>query len=934
MAAERPAVPRATYRLQFRNGFGFAEAAEIAPYLARLGISHVYASPIFTARAGSSHGYDIVDFNALDPALGGAAGFEDWQAALRRHRLGLILDFVPNHMGIGADNPWWQDVLTFGPASAYAGFFDIDWPAGDGKVGLPLLGDRPEAVLASGELTLGFDPAAGRFELAYHQHRWPLAPRHYGELLRLADAGGRLNDLAAAFERAGNRETAAAAMADLAARVALAPELRQAITAALQARQPGADPAAGERIRRLLDAQSYRLADWRSAAGAINYRRFFEIDDLIALRMERPEVFAASHRLLLRLIGERRIDGVRLDHIDGLWDPAAYCARLMAAAAQALGRPPPSQAEARRGRPIYLLVEKILGQDEDLRRDLPVAGTTGYEFMNAVGGLFVDPAAAPRLTATYERFVGAPAGVEALVAEAKAETLEASFAGELDALAAALHALCRRHPEWPDPGLAACRQALAELIVAFPIYRTYVTEAGAGPEDRQWLDRAIAAARAGTRLAEPALFDRLRRVLSTDLAVEQGICASPVLRLALRFQQLTGPVMAKAVEDTAFYRDARLVSLNEVGGEPASFGTPPAAFHAMMADRLADQPHGLLATATHDHKRGEDVRMRLHGLSELAADWAAHCCRWRKLALAFRQTQPDPAAPTARDEYLLYQTLLGVWPPDLAAGDAEGLNALAERVAAYLVKASREAKRETSWTAPDDAYEAALERFVRHLLDPVAGLAFQRDLMALQPRIAVIGVVNGLAQTLLRLTAPGVPDHYQGAELWDLSLVDPDNRRPVDFAARARMLASRARPDRLLAAWPDGRIKQRLIRQTLALRRRQPALFAAGTYQPLAADGAAASRLLAFAREHAGAAMLVVVPRLVAPLLADPQTPRIAPARWADTALLLPAGLAGRPALEVLAGRGLTLPAYGRLPLARLLDPLPLALLSLDRQAS
>lgn len=952
MALTQPNVPRATYRLQLHAGFGFAEASAIVPYLARLGISHLYASPITMARPGSTHGYDVIDFNRLDPELGDDAAFDALIAALHAHEMGLLLDFVPNHMGVGSDNPWWLDVLEWGQDSPYATFFDIDWEANvrggvRGKVTLPVLGDQYGKVLEAGELRLQIDHASGTFHVAYHDERFPIAVRRYPQLLHAAAnlldrEGAALFALANRFavlceneasaEQWAVRRQGAFALKEALAEIATDALLRDALDAGVAALNGTAGlPETFQPLHELLEDQAYRLAYWRVASTEINYRRFFDINQLAGLHMEHGEVFEATHRLLLRLIAEGKVKGVRLDHIDGMYDPRGYCRRLLARVADVLAQPGNEQslADPRRGQPIYLLVEKILARHESLRDDLPVAGTTGYEFLNLVNGLFVDPAAERAMTRTYHRFIDREPDYDEMLLEAKQQTLRYSLNSELHVLGHELHRLAQQSWTTRDFTLTGLREALSDIIVRFPVYRTYITGDSVAPEDRRDLDWATGRARKETALIDHSVLDFVYAALSTDLVGIRGYRRSDVIAAAMHFQQLTSPVMAKSLEDTTFYRYNRLVSLNEVGGEPNHFGVSPTAFHHLLLQQQRHHPASMLASATHDHKRGEDVRARLDALSELPQEWRRQVGRWARLNRSKRRELEGQRVPGRNDEYLLYQTLVGAWPQDLTAEDALGLAAFGERIASYMIKACREAKLRTSWTAPDADYEAGLERFVQRILDPREGRAFMADLLAFQARIGLIGAVNGLAQTLIKLTAPGVPDIYQGCELWDLSLVDPDNRRPVDFALRGRMLGQAGDPAALLAGWRDGRIKQHVIHRTLALRRAQPTLFE-DSYTPLDATGLHADRIIAFARTSETATLITIVPRLIEPLLNGSELPLPPAAAWGDTRIALPAELPGASLHNPLTGAEIEPPAEG-LAAAEVLADLPVALLTTIR---
>lgn len=953
-----PPFPRATYRLQFNKDFGFASATELIPYLAGLGISHVYASPFLAARPGSTHGYDIVDHGRLNPEIGDEASFEAFIAALHAHGMGLILDFVPNHMGIGgADNAWWLDVLEWGEASPFARFFDIDWnpatPALKGKVLLPVLGDRYGEVLERGEIELRFDADRGSLSAWYYQHRFPIAVLDYPRILRgatadLGAAGGELREILNTFARIGRRHRsvtgaavarreATASQARLAALARERPEIAAAIADALRSLNGESGNARSFReLHELLERQSYRIAYWRVASNEINYRRFFDINDLAGLAIQEPELFELSHRLVFRLITERKLQGLRLDHIDGLYDPLDYCRRLQDRVAYLIMQPteateaPPAAAGGAGvlPHPIYLLVEKILAQHEHLPAEWPVDGTSGYEFMNQVNGLFVHPAASQQLEETYERFIGRGIDFPESVVQAKVQILRNNLASELTVIASKLHRLAQQSWKTRDYTLAGIRNGLTDVISHFPVYRTYVDGNGVSERDRQYLDWAFAQARKDTILEDLSVFDFLYAALTTDLRKEfrGGRSGREIVRIAMKFQQLTGPVMAKAFEDTALYRYHRLISLNDVGGEPERFGVSSAAFHHMNQERLKHYPFSMLATATHDHKRGEDVRARIDVLTEDPAGWAEHVRRWRRLNRSRRREVDGRAAPSRNDEYLIYQTLVGSLPFDIADASSAEIETYADRIVGYMTKAVREAKVRSNWTSPDAGYEDAVEQFVRGILRPTQHAVFWRDLVGYCAAMGRAGAVNGLAQTLLKLTSPGVPDIYQGCERWDLSLVDPDNRRPVDYGIRMEQFAEGPTdPEPLVRDWRSGAVKQHVIARALAVRKASPDLFACGDYVPLEAEGPAAAHCLAYLRRTADRCLLVVVPRFPLTLLTEGDELRLTGERLADTALQLPAASA-----ECLLSGCRHAPGNGRLSLADLLRDLPVALVELS----
>jgi (1->4)-alpha-D-glucan 1-alpha-D-glucosylmutase len=929
-----PAIPRATYRLQLHQDFTFADVEARVPYFAALGISHLYVSPFLKARAGSRHGYDIIAHDQINPEIGDRAALERLAAVLDRHDMGLIMDFVPNHMGVGgADNAWWLDVLEWGEDSPYARFFDIDWqpPRRElkGKVLLPFLGDHYGAVLERGELVARLDRAEGNVSVWYWEHRYPIAIRDYAALLRPAVAplgdhreADQLADVVDDFTNftaeyvvgravAARRERAAELKSRLAALPGLVGDAIDAVLAQL-------DAAA---LHGLLERQSYRVSYWRVAADEINYRRFFDINSLAALRMvEEPDLFVRAHRLVFELLRANLIQGLRIDHVDGLFDPADYCRRVQARAGEAMGRPVTSPDD----QPLYLLVEKILAHHEPIRRDWPVAGTTGYEFMNLVGGLFVDGQSEASLSATYERFIGFAMDFEHEVYEAKKRIVDEHMASELRVLAGRLGRIAFSHWRSRDFTLSVLYQALKEIVACLPVYRTYVTSRRVTDNDRRYIEWAVAKAR---RLAgaDDSVFDFVAGLLDTSLARDGSYPRRAVIDFAMRLQQYTGPVMAKGFEDTALYRYNRLIGLNEVGGEPTRFGVSASGFHQANRARARAHPHSMLATATHDAKRGEDVRVRIDVLSELPEEWHQHVDRWAQLNAPFRKMLESGPAPEANDEFWLYQTLVGAWPDNDIPG-------FVERLAAMVVKAAREAKRRSSWARPDLDYENALVDFARRICETGRKNAFLDDLQHFRRRIAAAGMLNGLAQTLLKLTVPGMPDIYQGCELWDLSMVDPDNRRPVNYDRRQDLLGSLAEGGlpAEIARWHDGAVKQELIRRTLALRRRYPDVFSHGAYRPLPVRGPRADNLVAFARQHGDKAIVVVAPLLIARLWPDDFDRPPPPAVWRGVHVEAPQRGTGERFHDLLSDRPIE-PAIRRgaavLPVPELFAVFPLALL-------
>jgi (1->4)-alpha-D-glucan 1-alpha-D-glucosylmutase len=902
---------RATYRLQFHRGFTFRDATDLVPYLDALGVSHVYASPITEARPGSTHGYDIIDHNRLNPEIGSEEDFRSLIATLQAHGMGLIVDFVPNHMGIGADNAWWCDVLEWGEQSPFARYFDINWHALradlEGRVLLPMLGEQYGVVLERGELSLSFDPAEGGFSARYFDHRFPIAPRSYAAIL---ENGGELlagaaRDFAAIarMPAATARERAAElkrGLADCARR----PAVLAAIEMALQrfVGYPGQPDSFGA-LHRLLEAQSYRIADWRVAAEEINYRRFLNINDLAALRVELPELFDEAHRLVLALIERGDVQGLRIDHIDGLFDPQGYCERL----------------QQRSLPPLYVLVEKILARYEVLP-DWPVAGTTGYDFVNQVLAIFVDPEGEAAMTRLYRRLAARDETFEDVLYACKKRIMQVNLASEMSVLAREFHLLAVRDKRTRDFSLNGILAALEEVIAAFPVYRTYVSMRGVGADDRRYIDWAIAQARRRWHRADISIFDFLRAVLTGE-AAEPGGDPSPAdaLRTAMHFQQVTGPVMAKAVEDTAFYRYVRLLALNEVGGDPRRFGMSVAAFHHLTQQRTRRWPRAMVTTATHDTTRGEDARARLALLSEMPREWGRRVFQWLRLNRSRRSESDGETVPDRDVEYLFYQALFGAWPPGLAPEDVGQIDRLAERIEAYMIKAVRERKLETSWSNPNADYEAALRRYVRAVLDGSRPNPFHAEFYAFVAGLARKGAISALAQLVLKLTVPGVPDIYQGGELWDFSLVDPDNRRAVDWDTRRTLLKAVAamQPRDLAADWQDGREKLFVTHRLLALRRAHPDLFTAGDYHPVEAAGERSVHLCTFARCHRGRCLVVGVPRLVYQLYRGGEA-----ADWGAAEIVLPAEGAWR---DVFTGRRVE--ARDRVTAAELFVDFPVSVL-------
>ncbi len=918
-----PNIPVATYRLQFNPDFTFADADNIIPYLHLLGISHVYASPLLKARAGSPHGYNIVDHNALNPEIGGEEEFIHYVGTLREHGMGQILDIVPNHMGVGGDdNNWWLDVLENGEASTYAGYFDIDWhpvnPVLHNKVLLPFLGDHYGTILEQGELNLGFDHDNGILSVRYHEHCFPIDPRTYPQILSF-----RIEMLE---HQLGHNPEAFDAFRSLIADFRSLPRRTELSTSHRQQRHNGittcrqrlselchtqpeilafihdnvtyfngtaGQAASFDRLHHLLEAQAYRLAYWQVASDEINYRRFFDINELAGIRMENREVFAATHHFIQQLITSGRVDGVRIDHPDGLSDPFGYYCDL-----QHLISEVPADTGQLPDQPFYLLVEKILASYEHLPGDWPVAGTTGYDTALLLNGLFICPDGGRSLTRLYSHFTGHDVDFDELLYECKKLIIRTTLSSELTVLANLISGIAQADRNSRDFTYHGLRKALSEVVACFPVYRTYITAERINDEDRRYVQWAITRAKKRSLASDILIYDFIHDLLVlSHLDEYDSNVRRRVIQFALRFQQYTAPVMAKGMEDTAFYIDNRLVSLNDVGFDPRSFGISVNAFHHENRRRLDDWPHTMVTTSTHDSKRSEDVRARINVLSEVAGIWRKHLSRWSRINRHKKRLINHERAPTRNDEYLLYQTLVGVWP--LLPPDTIDFAGFRERIEAYMLKAIKEAKLHTSWINPNQEYEEVMRHFVSVLLDDPEHSAFLADFIPFQSHISRCGLFNSLSQTLLKLTIPGVPDIYQGNELWAFNLVDPDNRQPVDYEQRRSLLQALVnRIDagddlsglsrELLEQINDGRAKLYLTWKTLELRRRHLQLFSDGEYVSLAAMGSRSDHICAFARNLDDKQVIVIATRWFVRLLTGDNSLPLGQAIWEDTLIEAP----------------------------------------------
>lgn len=968
-------IPVATYRLQFNHQFTLKQAAALVGYLDALGISDCYASPLFLARRGSLHGYDVTDHSKLNPELGTEEDFRDFTERLKAHGMGLIIDVVPNHMCIASPaNRWWNDLLENGPSSPFAHFLDIDWhpPKAtlNNKVLLPVLGDQYGRVLENQEIRL--DYRRGAFFSQYYETRLPIAPRTYTQILELilpqvkASLGeAHLHvlelesiitalahlpprtetDLEKIKERRREKEIIKRRLAALvdessAARQALQKTIKEFNGVKGEARS-------FDRLEELLASQAYRLCFWRVAADEINYRRFFDINELAAIRVENPAVFAAVHELVFRWMKQGRVTGLRIDHVDGLYDPEQYLRDLQRGCFTSLKQAQPDGGAALRrarrsakgvGRPCFVVVEKILGQDESLPEEWATHGTTGYDFLNLLNGIFVETANRRAFEKLYQRFTGSARNFEDHAYTSKRLILRVAMSGELHVLARRLDRISEQHRYSRDFTLNSLQYALGEVIASFPVYRSYTRspQVEVRAEDRKHVMSAMRAAKRRNPSISPSIFEFIQSILLLEDPAGLDEAQRAERRdFVMRFQQLTGPVTAKGIEDTAFYRYYPLASLNEVGGEPARFGVSRKLFHHQNQQRLETWPHSFSATATHDTKRGEDVRARINVLSEIPLRWYHAIRRWEQINRAKKIEWEGRAAPDVNEEYLLYQMLLGAWP--LVEMDVDARAQFIQRMQEYMVKAIKEAKIHSSWINPNDEYEQAVRAFVRAILEPGEENQFLPDFLKFQALIAHAGISNSLSQTLIKITAPGVPDFYQGTELWDFNLVDPDNRRPVDYALRQTMLDSlRVEPgrdvaalvDRISAHPADGRIKLYLASRALNFRREHHRLFTEGAYQPLHAEGGQEHHVIAFARTLGEQVAMVVAGRLFTRLGDGAALPT--GEVWGETKLRIPDELAAGNYRDVLTDQKWCLTCEARersLPLSQVFAHLPVALL-------
>jgi (1->4)-alpha-D-glucan 1-alpha-D-glucosylmutase len=960
---KRQTLPSSTYRVQLNGRFHFRDACQLIPYLSLLGIGHLYSSPILKAQEGSQHGYDIIDHNQINPEIGTEVEFRGLAHQLKQRGMGLLLDTVPNHMGVGnGNNPWWQNVLQNGRSSIYADFFDIDWeplkPELWNKVLIPILGKPYGEELESGNITVVFHE--GQFAVRYFDRVLPVDPQTIplifapvADILRTAESSGRsdfmelgslltvlsrlpLNCSTESGEVRRRLDEAPHLLEQFRQLASRSPEITAHIHTALQLLNGNPDDGHSfDALHELLERQAYRLAFWRVSGEEINYRRFFDINDLVGLRMENSRVFAETHRLIRRFLAEGLISGLRLDHPDGLLNPSQYIMRLqrLFVASRCIGPEPapPLAADGielevhgmfgqelpkREHAPLYLLVEKILEPGEHLPDFWPVDGSVGYDFANLVNGIFIERRNERTFTRLYERIIGDNVRPQHLIYRSKKLVMRRALASEVNVLAHMLNEISNRDRRARDFTLGVLREAIRETIACFPVYRTYIDErAHVSDSDRDYIRQAIACAKQKNESLAPAVFDFLQTILLLESSDNEATIYGYRRKLyfTLKFQQLTGPVMAKGLEDTTCYVYARFISVNEVGGSPDEFGTSVPEFHRSNTTRVEKWPHSMLSSSTHDTKRSEDVRARLNVLSEMPAVWTTQVMKWRRINHNLRSELSDGrVAPDNNEEYFLYQTLVGAWP---LAMNTEGEKAdFLQRMQQYMEKAVHEAKVNLSWLNPNAEYAEAVRSFVQRILAPTRGgksNLFQESFRKFVQPVMYFGLINSLAQTVLKLTAPGVPDIYQGQEMWDFSLVDPDNRRPVDFALREQMLKDLleasssmkeiALCEEMLSSLDDGRTKLWVTAKTLNFRRAETELFQWGDYLPLQVSRGREEHAVAFARTHAHRAVIVAVPRLSYTLMKGKEEPPIG-AAWGESELSLPNDAIGKTLCNIFTG--------------------------------
>jgi (1->4)-alpha-D-glucan 1-alpha-D-glucosylmutase len=984
-------IPVSTYRLQLNHLFKFSDAKALVPYLHELGITEVYASPYFKAKAGSLHGYDLLNHNVLNPEIGTEKEYDEWVGELAGYGIGQVLDIVPNHMSIVEDgNSWWMDVLENGPSSAYADYFHIDWKPVkeelENKVLLPVLGDQYGRVLENQELKLTFEE--GAFFILYYDRRFPVAPITYKKILehRLEDLKKKMGsdapqllellsiitaiehlpsraekNVEKIMERRREKEIIKRRLGDLYRK---SPEVRSFVDENIRLfNGEKGSPPSFSLLDDLLNDQVYRLSHWRVATEEINYRRFFDINELAAIRMENPKVFRETHRKIFKLVREGKVTGLRVDHPDGLYNPSDYFYQLqrgcfMQFCLREAGSPSDESAFEEKvssfydeaisknpssplRMPLYIVGEKILTKSERMHEDWPIFSTTGYVFLNSVHGIFIDLKHEKVFDETYARFIKEKIDYQDLIYEKKRLIMQTSMPSEINMLGHYLNRISEKNRHTRDFTLNNLTTAIIEVIANFPVYRTYATQAGVNERDRRYIEHAVGRAKRRNPALSATIFDFLGDVLLLRYPRDfREADRMGWLDFVMRFQQITGPIMAKGVEDTAFYVYHRFVSLNEVGGYPERFGTPLETFHGQNIERTKFWPCAMITTATHDAKRSEDVRARLAVLSEIPHEWRESVIRWGRMNRRKKSLVDGQGIPDRNEEYLLYQTLVGVWPMDpMSEGEYEVFTA---RIREYILKAAREAKVNTSWISPNLPYEENLMKFIDAILSPSSSNNFLVDFETFQKRISTFGMMNSLSQTLLKIACPGIPDFYQGTELWDFSLVDPDNRRPVNFEIRSKRLAELKKRREmtgsslaeftgdLIREWRDGSIKLYVTLKALHFRRENHLLFEEGSYVPLSGSGDLKEHLCAFARRRGEEVVLVVVPRFLTRLVRHPDEMPFGESVWGDSSVLIPAEIPGENFRNIFTGetlRRIEKDREGTLPLREVFSNFPVAML-------
>jgi (1->4)-alpha-D-glucan 1-alpha-D-glucosylmutase len=983
-------IPVSTYRLQLNHLFNFSDAKALVPYLHELGITEVYASPYFKAKKGSLHGYDLLNHNELNPEIGTEKEYDEWVGELARYGMGQVLDIVPNHMSITEDeNSWWMDVLENGPSSAYANFFDIDWkPVKDeleNKVLLPVLGDQYGRVLENQELKLTFEE--GTFFILYYDRKFPVAPITYKKILEFRrdklekqlgsdhfDLQELLSILTAlehlpprteksrekVMERRREKEIIKRRLWDL----YQSGEIRSFIEENLKIfNGDPEDPKSFDLLDDLLNDQVYRLSHWRVATEEINYRRFFDINELAAIRMENPKVFREAHQLIFKLIREGKVTGLRVDHPDGLYNPSDYfcqlqrgcfiqfCLREAGSSSdgpaleekisslydEVISKNPNSPLRM----PLYIVGEKILTKSERMPEDWPIFSTTGYVFLNSVHGIFIEMKHDKAFDDIYTRFIKAKVDYQDLIYEKKRLIMQTSMPSEINMLGHYLNRISEKNRHTRDFTLNNLTTAIIEVIANFPVYRAYATQAGVNERDQRYIEHAVARAKRRNPALSATIFGFLEDVLLLRTPGDFSEADQMEwLDFVMRFQQITGPIMAKGVEDTAFYVYNRFVSLNEVGDYPERFGTPLETFHGQNIERTKFWPCAMITTETHDTKRSEDVRARLAVLSEIPHEWRESVIRWGRMNRRKKSFIDGQGVPDRNEEYLLYQTLIGVWPID-PMSEAE-YEIFKKRIRDYMLKAVREAKVNTSWISPNLPYEENFVKFIDAILSPASSNYFLIDFETFQKKISTFGMLNSLSQTLLKITCPGIPDFYQGTELWDLSLVDPDNRGPVNFEIRSERLAELKKrmemagsnltefSRNLVREWRDGSIKLYVTLKALHFRRDNPSLFQEGAYVPLMSSGNLKEHLCAFARRRGEEVVLVAVPRFLTRLVKNPDEMPLGEPVWGDSSVLILGDIPGKTFRNIFTGETLQRiekKGEGALPLHKVFSNFPVAML-------